>query len=106
MTNPILADKRPCGAHFRTSEVIKVPLQWLLSRPRSRNPHDDLTDDALCDVCNSGGNIKNVDPHNIGDGPLHEAPETGRSYLWRFQDLETNHRCPMCRLIWRTFRPF
>ena len=107
MTNPLPPDNRPYGSLFRTSEAIKAPVQSLLQYPDGYpNAHDDLTEDILCATCRTGGNVKNVDPLNLGDGTLAQAPETGRSYLWDVPTLQRNHRCSLCRLVWRTFQPF
>jgi len=86
---------------------MKVPIQFLLPYPADEhNPHDALSQDTLCTTCETGGNVKNVDPRNMGDVPTDEAPETGRSFLWSFPELERNHRCPLCRLVWKAFQPF
>jgi hypothetical protein len=107
MTNPLPADNRAYGSLFRTSEVLKVPVQLLKPYPAGYpNLHDLLTEDILCSICETQGNVRNVDPFNLGDGRLEDAPEAGRSYLWDFPTLQRNHRCSMCRLVWRTFQPF
>ena len=107
MTNPLPPDNRAYSSLFRTSEVMKVPVQCLLPYPVGHpNPHDALTEDILCTTCETHGNVKNVDPLNLGDGTIYDAPEVGRSYLWDFPTLQRNHRCSLCRLVWRTFQPF
>jgi len=86
---------------------MKAPIRFLLPYPIDHpNPHDDLTEDILCATCETRGNVKNVDPLNRGNGPIKDAPEVGRSYLWDFPTLQRNHRCSLCRLVWRTFQPF
>ena len=107
MTNPLPPDNRSYGSLFRTSEVMKVPVQFLLPYPDDHpNPHNTFTEDILCSICETRGNVKNVDPLNLGDGTIHDAPEVGRSYLWDYPTLQRNHRCSLCRLVWRTFQPF
>lgn len=107
MTNPLPPDNRAYGSLFRTSEVMKVPVQFLLPYPDDYpNPHNAFSEDILCIICETRGNVKNVDPLNLGDGPIGDAPEVGRSYLWDFPTLKMNHKCSLCRLVWRTFQPF
>jgi hypothetical protein len=86
---------------------MKVPVRYLIPYPVNHpNPHDAFTEDILCTTCETHGNVKGVDPLNLGDGTIHDAPEVGRSYLWDFPTLQRNHRCSLCRLVWRTFQPF
>ncbi|KAF2108596.1 heterokaryon incompatibility protein-domain-containing protein [Lophiotrema nucula] len=107
MTNPLPPDNRAYGSLFRTSEVMKIPIQYLRPYPGDhRNPHDVLTEDILCSICETRGNVKNVDPSNLGDDTINNAPEVGRSYLWDYPTLQRNHRCSLCRLVWRTFQQF
>jgi len=107
MTNPLPPDNRVYSSLFRTSKVMEVPIRFLLPYPVDHpNPHDALTEDILCTTCETRGNVKNVDPLKLGDGTIHDAPEVGRSYLWDFPTLQRNHRCSLCRLVWRTFQPF
>ena len=103
MANPLPPDRRGYGSLFRTSEVMKVPAQLLIPYPASfPNAHDHLLQDTLCNICETRGNVKNADPLATGDEALEDAPETGRTYLWSLPMLERNHRCSLCRLIWRT----
>ena len=107
MANPLPPDRRGYGSLFRTSEVMKVPARFLLPYPASLpNPHDDMLQETLCNICETCGNVKNSDPLARGDEALEDAPETGRTYLWSTPMLERNHRCPMCRLVWRTMLPY
>lgn len=107
MANPLPPDRRGYGSLFRTSKVMKVPARFLIPYPASfPNPHDDLLQDTLCNICETRGNVKNVDPLATGDGALEDAPETGRTYLWSTPMLERNHRCSLCRLVWRTMLPY
>ena len=107
MTNPLLPDNRAYGSLFRTGEVMNVTVQFLLAIPqRPPKSHNTFTEDILCSICETRGNVKNVDPLNLGDGTIHDAPEVGRSYLWNYLTLWRNHRCSLCRLVWRTFQPF
>lgn len=86
---------------------MKVSIQFLMPFPTSiPNAHDDLLQDTLCNICETRGNVKNVDPLAIGDGTVEDAPETGRTYLWSTPILQRNHRCSLCRLVWRTLRPY
>jgi hypothetical protein len=86
---------------------MTVPAQFLIPYPASYpNAHDDLPQDTLCDICETGGNVKNVDPLTRNDYEPGEAPETGRAYLWPTSMLARNHRCALCRLIWRTMRHY
>jgi hypothetical protein len=105
MTNPLPRDNRPFVG-WRTSEVIEVPAGLLYEYPPNHpNPHDALAEDTICNICN-GGNVKLVDALKMGDSTLADAPEIGRAYLWDFPTLKRNHKCSMCRLVWRTFSPF
>lgn len=62
MTNPLPSDDRACGSLFRTSEVLKVPVRLLLPYPAGHpNLHNVLTEDTLCSICETRGNVKNVD---------------------------------------------
>jgi hypothetical protein len=107
MTNPLPPDRRGYGSLFRTFQVMKVPARFLIPYPSSfPNVHDDLLQDTLCNICETRGNVKNFDPLAMGDGTLEDAPETGRTYLWSIPMLERNHRCSMCRLVWRTMLPY
>lgn len=107
MANPLPPDRRGYGSLFRTSEVMKVPARFLVPLPAGTpNPHDEFLQETLCDICENRGNVKNSNQLATGDGALEDAPETGRTYLWSTPMLERNHRCPMCRLVWRTIRPY
>jgi hypothetical protein len=107
MANPLPPDRRGYGSLFRTSNVMKVPAQFLISYSASfPNAQDDLLQDTLCNICETRGNVKNFDPLAMGEGTLEDAPETGRTYLWSTLMLERNRRCPLCRLVWRTMLPY
>jgi hypothetical protein len=83
MTNPLPSDNRTCGSLFHTLEVLKISVQLLLLySPRHLNLHNVFTEDTLCSICETyGSNLKNMEPHNLSDDHLEDAPEIGRSYL-------------------------
>jgi hypothetical protein len=107
MANPLPPDPRGFGSLFRTFEVMKVDARFLAPYPASiPNAHNYLLQDTLCSICETRGNVKNVHPLALGDGTLEDAPESGRTYLWSTPMLQRNHRCSLCRLVWRTMRPY
>jgi len=88
---------------------MRVPVQSLLEYPPDyRNPADELVEDTLCDVCKAGGNVQRPRLRVFEDIPDDERPiaKADGVYMWDFPTLRRNKRCPLCRLVWRTFQPF
>jgi hypothetical protein len=86
---------------------MQVPVQCLLECPKCYpNPADKLDKDIPCDVCKAGGNVQQPRQYIFEDIPDDKIPMRNADgvYMWDFPTPRRSKRCPLCRLIWRTFQ--
>lgn len=101
MTTPLNLNTRPGGANIRTGEVMLLPMFMVIPlADGGLNPHDNLAEYIICNNCIRNGTFRPI------PGPVPVLRQFGQVYLWHLPTAKRNHRCRMCRLIWRTFQPF